>query len=344
MGINDLSIKLEVSDSSLFTRYDTIRVVGVKGLFEEKGNAYPTNNAQGLVLCVCGRDPNSNMPIVYAVNGAKDIHGRPIVVPAIPKGTRLVRMGKACVEGGTITDFNNSPTYKEQYCQSFIIPIEHSTIKKITSKDTKWNFSEQERDQIQEKRLVQENTLLFGVKSKIIHPKEEVAYHTEGLWYQAGKDIQVGSYNKATGQTEVSEEELFNILKTLFSGTKRKQVLLFCGSKLISTLSDIQSDRFALKDVDERWGLQFKLYTTVFGDILVMHHNLFDVNGMAGCGLAIDPKFLRKSIYRPWGKGILELEQATETRTSGMVGIQEIACLYLLYPRAHARLRLAQYS
>jgi len=56
----------------MFTLDDTIRVVGVKGQFDEKGNAYPVGSAPDLVLHVCGRDPSTNLPVVYAVNGAKN--------------------------------------------------------------------------------------------------------------------------------------------------------------------------------------------------------------------------------------------------------------------------------
>ena len=89
------SISLPVDDANMFTLDDTIRVVGVKALFNYKGEAYDPNdeNTPDLVLCVCGKNDSTSMPTVYAVNGAKDSSGATIWVPAIPKGTTLVRMG-----------------------------------------------------------------------------------------------------------------------------------------------------------------------------------------------------------------------------------------------------------
>lgn len=60
-----------VTDVNMFTLDDTIRVVGVKGITNDKGVAYDGEdpNTPDLVLCVCGKDPSSNKPTVYAVNG-----------------------------------------------------------------------------------------------------------------------------------------------------------------------------------------------------------------------------------------------------------------------------------
>ena len=106
------SVKLPVDDASMFTIDDTIRVVGVKGKNDENGKPYPsTGLVPDLVLSVCGHDEATGMPIVYAVNGELNGSKRPMFVPAIPKDTKLVRMGKACAELDVQTGrFNNIPT------------------------------------------------------------------------------------------------------------------------------------------------------------------------------------------------------------------------------------------
>lgn len=346
MNVNDASIKMEVTDGSLFTIDDTIRVVGIKGKFNEKGDAYPAGNEPDLVLCVCGRDPNTSMPIVYAVNGLKNSAGSPIVVPAIPQNTRLVRMGKACAELDAQTGrFNNIPTMEVQYCQNFMLQVEQSTLDKISSKSVKWDFDDIEEDGIYDMRLAQENTYLFGVKNKIVHPTKDgsAQWFTGGIWYQAGKDIEIGTYNSVAKKTEVTDEHLVDISKDLFVGTGlgSKKKIFLCGSELLAALSKIKSDKFRLKDTVEVWNLQFKSWVTDFGEILVIHHELFDVNGMSDCGFALDPDFLSKKVYLPWGRNVLDLKTAGVRNTEAAV-IQEIACLYLRYPKAHARLRLAR--
>lgn len=342
--VTDASVKLEVADGSMFTLDDTIRVVGVKGQFDEKGNAYQTGTAPDLVLHVCGRDPSTNMPVVYAVNGAKNAKGQPILVPQIAQNTRLVRMGKACAELDAQTGrFNNVPTFEEQYCQNFMIQIEQSTIDKMSAKNVKWDFSDLEEDGIYDMRLAQENTYLFGVKNKIVHPTKDgsATWFTGGIWYQAGKDIEVGTYVAATRRTDITDEQLVDISKDLFVGTGvgNKRKVLLCGSEMLAAFSKIKSDKFRLKESVEVWDLQFKSWITDFGEIMVMHHELFDLNGMSDCGLALDPEFLVKSTFLSWQRNILDMKAAGIRNTDAAV-IQEIACLYLRYPKAHARLKL----
>lgn len=340
----DASVKLEVADGSMFTLDDTIRVVGVKGQFDEKGNAYQPGTAPDLVLHVCGRDPSTNLPVVYAVNGAKNAKGQPILVPQIAQNTRLVRMGKACAELDAQTGrFNNVPTFEEQYCQNFMIQIEQSTIDKISAKNVKWDFSDLEEDGIYDMRLAQENTYLFGSKNRIVHPSKDgsATWFTGGIWYQAGKDIEVGTYVSASKRTDITDEQLVDISKDLFVGTGvgNKRKILLCGSEMLAAFSKIKSDKFRLKESVESWDLQFKSWITDFGEIMVMHHELFDLNGMSDSGLALDPEFLVKSTFLSWQRNILDMKAAGIRNTDAVV-IQEIACLYLRYPKAHARLKL----
>ena len=84
------SVSLPVDDANMFTLDDTIRVVGVKAKYNYKGVAYDADdeNTPDLVLCVCGRDSNTSMPTVYAVNGNLS-SGQAIWLPANPTGTTL---------------------------------------------------------------------------------------------------------------------------------------------------------------------------------------------------------------------------------------------------------------
>lgn len=353
METTESSIPLEVSDPNMFTLDDTIRVVGVKGIYNEKGEEYATQLAEGkisiipdLVLCVCGRNDNG-LPLVYAVNGNRTGNGSPIVVPAISTKAKLVRMGKACGELDVQTGrFNNIPTAEVQYCQNFMIQIEQSTFDKIASKEVDWSFSDLEEDGIYDMRLAQENTFLFGVKNCIHHVTKDgmATWFTKGLWWMAGKDIEVGHVETdASGSKSVviSDEDLVDITKDLFVGTGigNKRKILFCGSDLLSAFSKIKSDKFRLKDTVEVWNLKFKSWDTDFGEILTIHHELFDANGMSDCGFALDPEYLAKKTHVSWSRNILDLQKAGVRRTDAVV-LQEVACLYLRYAKAHARLQL----
>lgn len=342
------SVVLDVEDGNMFTLDDTIRVAGVKATFDEKGVAYDADdpNTPDLVLCVCGRDTSSNQPVVYAVNGNKDGDGQTIWLPAIKAGTTLVRMGKACGELDVQTGrFNNLPTAEEQYCQNFMIQVEQSTFDKIAKKEVDWGFSDLEEDGIYDMRLAQENTFLFGAKNKVKHVAKDnmLTWFTGGIWYQAGKDIEVGEWNETSQEAIISDDNLVEISKDLFVGTGigNKRKVIFCGSDMLEAFSKIKSEKFRMKEEKEHWNLKFKSWSTDFGELLLIHHELFDMNGMSDCGFALDPEYLTKRTHVSWMRNVLDLKKAGVRNTDAVV-IQEVACLYLRYAKAHARMRLAQ--
>lgn len=343
------SVILEVDDTNMFTLDDTIRVVGVKGITDYKGKEYDQedDNTPDLVLCVCGRDNATNNPVVYAVNGHIDTStNQAIWLPEIPAGTVLVRMGKACGELDVQTGrFNNIPTAEIQYCQNFMIQIEQSTFDKIAAKEVDWTFSDIEEDGIYDMRLSQENSYLWGVKNCIKHVTKDgmATWFTGGIWWMAGKDIEVGEWDAEKQCAVISDENLVDITRDLFVGTGigNKRKILLCGSDLLSAFSKIKSEKFRLKDTVEVWNLKFKSWDTDFGEVLTIHHELFDINGMSDCGFAMDPEYLTKKTHVSWSRNILDLKKAGVRNTDAVV-IQEVACLYLRYAKAHARVRLAK--
>lgn len=343
------SVELAVNDPTMFTVDDTIRVVGVKGTHDCNGVAYdPDDEATPeLMLWVCGINSTTQMPVVCAINGNLNAQKQPIYVPAIPSGATLVRMGKACGELDVQTGrYNNLPSPQEQYCQNFMIQIEQSTFDKLAAKEVDWNFSDLEADGIYDFRMGQENSYLFGVKNCIKHTAKKgmQTYFTGGIWNMAGKDIEVGSYDPTSASTVISEEDLVDITRDLFGGTDvgNKVKIMFCGSEMLAALSKIKSSRFALsKESFKKWNLEFKEYITDFGTVRVIHHELFDENNMSDCALAIDPEYLTKAVHIDWTRNVLDLKKAGLRNTDAVV-IQEVSALYLRYPRAHARLKLAK--
>ena len=335
------STTLEVTDASMFDESDTIRVVGIKGYINgEEGQP----STEDLMLHVIGASDSNGQPVVYAVNGLKASDGQPTMLPAIAQDTVLIRLGKACAELDAQTAvFSNIPTPETQYCQNFMMQVEQSTFDKIALKEVDWTFSDLEEDSVYDMRLGQENSFLFGVKGKIKHPrKKNNTWFTEGIWWQAGKDITLGTWDSDKSEAVVSDDELVDLAKDLFTGTGvgNKRKVLFAGSNLLAALSKITSEKFRLKESVEVWNLKFKSFDTDFGEVLVMHHELFDQNGMADYGLAIDPTYLTKKVHINWERNVLDLKSAGIRNTDATV-LREVCCLYLRYKKAHARIKLA---
>lgn len=348
------SMVLRVEDPEMFTLDDTIRVVGVNAITNYKGVDYskitdaPTPD---LELCVCGKD-TEGYPIVYAVNG-KLVGKQAIGIPVLNKGQVLIRMAKSCGELDVQTGrFNNLPDSEIQYCQNFMIQVEESTFNKIAAKRVDWDFSDIEEDSIYDMRLAMEGTYLFGDMACIKHTTKNnsAQWFTKGIWWMAGKDIEVGhvatadDIKKGYGKNErvITDLELVDISKDLFVGTGigNKRKVIIAGSDFVSAFSKIDSDKFRLKDTVEVWDLKFKSWETDFGEVLMIHSELFDIFGMSDCGFALDPEFLVKRVHLSWTRNVLDLKKAGIRNTDAVV-IQEVACLYLKYPKAHARMRLA---
>ena len=195
-------------------------------------------------------------------------------------------------------------------------------------------------------RLAQENTFLFGAKARIKHiSKDNIdTWFTGGIWYQAGKDVYIGTTD-TSGNVTISDDDLVECSKDLFVGTGigNKQKVLLVGSDMLEAFSKIKSEKFRLKESVESWNLKFKSWSTDFGDLLVIHHELFDLNGMSDKGFALDPEYLTKKTHISWQRNVLDLKSAGVRNTDAVV-IQEVACLYLRYAKAHARLHLGTKS
>jgi hypothetical protein len=343
---------VKVTNPEIFTVDDTLRIVGESAKYNYKGQEYSTLSGQktpDLVLKVAEITSDGTLKC-FAVNGNLDTAGQPSMVPAVTlAGTpqTVIRMGKACGELDVQTGrFANIPTATDQYCQNFLMQVEQSTFDKISAKNVDWNFSDLEEDGVYDMRLGMEGSFLFGDMGCIKHVSKNnmATWFTKGIWWQAaGTDIEVGTYDSTTKQTTITDDDLVDIAKDLFvgtgSGTKRK--VMFCGSEMLAALSKIDSDKFRLKENVEAWDLKFKSWDTDFGEILTIHHELFDLNGMADCALCIDPEYLGKKKFISWTRNVLDLKTAGVRNTEAVV-LQEASALYLRYPKAHFRMQLAK--
>lgn len=334
--------KLSVADPTMFTIDDTILVPSVKAITKPDGTVYTGSdtNVPYLELCVCGRDSTDNQPIVYAVNGKKETStGEPIWLPAIDNNTEVIRMGKAAGELDVQTGrFATRPTAETNYCQNFMIQIEQSTFDKIAAKEVNWDFSDIEEDGIYDMRLAQEFSYLFGDRNCIHHVTKDgmAQWFARGIWYQAGKDLTLGT------DGNITEADLVDFSKDAFDGVDagNRRVLL-AGSDLMAALDKIQTDKIVQKEFFTKWHLDFTEFSTTFGKIDVIHCQVLNQAGKSKEGFLLDPDFLSKKVHVSWARNVLDLKNAGVRNTNAVV-IQEVACLCLRYANAHARVALGE--
>lgn len=332
------SITIQTDNDAMFDKDDTIWVVGVKG-FKADGT---TASDEDLILQVANVDDSGNVN-VYAVNGSKaNANG----VPAIPTvGTVLIRGGRAAAELDAQTAaFANVPTPQIVYCQIFMMQVEQSTIDKMRDKRVPFDFSDMEEDSIFDFRRGQETSLWFGYGKKATHPtKKQRVWFCEGIWWQAGKDITLGTYNSTTKEAEISDDNLVDFERESFtgdgSGSDRK--VLFCGSDLMAALGKIKSDKLRLmKENVQCWDLRFKSFDTDFGEILAIYHPGFDEYGMSKEGFLLDPTLLTRVQHLSFARNVVDFDKIA-VRNSTAVIMRESLALVLRSPNAHARVKLA---
>ena len=251
----------------------------------------------------------------------------------LASGGKIIRMGRAATQLDVQSpQFSALPVKHTNYCQIFKMQIEQSVVMKLSHKEIGWDFTDQQEAAVYDMRMGMEKQFLFGKKAKVYDPrKQETVTFTGGIWDQAGKEIDVtlnGFDSKA----------LVDMLRQAFtdnSGSRRK--VLIAGSELIAALNRIEHTHvITARDQVTAWGIDFSELQSKFGRLYVVFSDIFDVMGMAGNGIIVDPEYIQKHVFIPFNAERLDLRGSGQRNTEAMV-LTEASCLTLRYPEAHAR-------
>ena len=251
----------------------------------------------------------------------------------LASGGKIIRMGRAATQLDVQSpQFSALPVKNTNYCQIFKMQIEQSVVMKLSHKEIGWDFTDQQEAAVYDMRMGMEKQFLFGKKAKVYDPrKQETVTFTGGIWDQAGKEIDVtlnGFDSKA----------LVDMLRQAFtdnSGSRRK--VLIAGSELIAALNRIEHTHvITARDQVTAWGIDFSELQSKFGRLYVVFSDIFDVMGMAGNGIIVDPEYIQKHVFIPFNAELLDLRGSGQRNTEAMV-LTEASCLTLRYPEAHAR-------
>lgn len=318
--------KIETDNDDMFEPSETILVPEVYG-YESNG----VNFKGSLVLYVLSKDPVGGLNVI-AVNG-KNILGAANYVPSIPKGARLIRMGRAASELDVQTaQFEALPTKMQNNCQIFKAQVEQSTFQKIANKEVGWNFSDQEEVAIIDMRLGMEKSFLFGSKARIYDAnKREEIMLTGGIWDQAGKQFE---YSK----TDFDADKVIELCRDAFTanaGSNRK--ILIGGTGLIERLNKLDYNKvITANDTVTKWGIDFSELRSKFGSLYVLHSEVFDQCGHYDDGFVVDPEYITKYCHVPFRAEKLDLRRSGVRNTDAIV-VTEASCVVLRYPQAHMR-------
>ena len=319
---------ISTENNDIFDPTDTILVQDTPG-YEADG---VTESGQDLMLYVVSRDNNG--VAVIAVNGPT-INNVRNCLPAIVKGTPLVRMGRAASELDVQSpQFESLPKKNRNLCQIFKMQVEQSTLQRLANKEVGWTMSDQEEAAVYDMRLGMEKSYLFGVARQLWdNNKKEYVYFTGGIWNQAGKDFCLESSVELTASRMV---DLMHDAFTSNAGSKRK--ILIGGSDLISRISKLDYNRVITAGQHvSKWGIDFTELRSKFGCLYLLLSEVFDEVGMSECGIVIDPEYIQKYTHIPFSTEQLNLKKSGVRNVDALV-MTEASCLVLRYPNAHMRI------
>lgn len=312
---------LQVGNRNMFSASDTLWLPDVD-VTDEQGNS-----SKGLVLYVMVSD-RSGLTVLPVNNYS----GNDPVMPSVPSGAKVIRMGRAAAELDVQTDqYEALPTKSFNYCQIFKAQIEQSTLMKLSNKEVRWSLADMEESAIVDMRLAMEKSFLFGHRTRVENPEtNQTVYLTGGIWNQAGKDF---SYDTMRNETLV---DLCREAFTGNGGSPRK--VLIGGSGLISALNKMEASRTVVGQQSEVcWGIDFTRIVTHFGTLYVALSEIFDQCGHADDGMVVDPAYIVKYSHVPFSAQRLDLRRSGQRNTEAVV-LTEASCLVLRYPQAHMRI------
>lgn len=365
--VNENPAAITLEDDTVLGAMDTLLVMDANGNFV---NGYiPGSNTEDnlhpLMIRVHAINSESNKPMVYAVNGKLSSNNHNRLIPELPAGTILLRMGRAAAEKDVQTgSYFILPQPTEQYCQRFIMQVEQSVYDRFSKTEVEWAFTRVERMAMEDMRIGMEASGLFGIKDKHMINSQGNIYTCEGIWYRAGKDLMLGHWEKAldaAGQPIVdadgnyvkeyviTEDELVDLVARIIdgagNGSRRKMV--FVDNTIYAALCKIRTkNRVRVFEPANNYlntGLDFQAFESMGTKLLFYRHDLFNAWGFNGRAFCLDPEYLDKWVFQNWARNEYNLKELFVSN-SNAVTMEEFSCWTLGFPDAHARIAIPEYE
>lgn len=363
---NGVGNVIKPANPKCFDNMDTILFPKIKG-YKDDGVTEDPNHP--LMVRVVGRD-TTGYPIVIAVNGLKGTDNR-YNLPNIAKGAVMLRLGRAAGERDVKTgSYYTMPEPSEQYCQRFIMQVEQSKIEQMLKTVVDWDFIKQERIAVDDMRGGIERSGLFGIKGRISWSDSGEIYTTGGIFWEAGKDLELGHWQpKMTQDTDgklipvtrgtgddkktvyeyvISQKELTAFITQVIqdAGNGSRTKLLFVDNLIYQALANIKTDNrtiFQNETNYRNWNLDFESFSTMGTKILIYRHDSFNYMKMDGMGFCLDPRYLEKWVFGDWDRTEYDLKDLF-VRNSDAVVMTEYSGWTLEFPNAHARVSRPEFD
>lgn len=321
-------------DNDMIAVNQTLIVKGVKGYVVDGKKGTTTQDTRPLLLFVVDKHSDGR-PIVVAVNG----QGTNFTIPAIPANSEVTIAGRAASEFQIRTDvYNILPTPSTQYLQKFIAEVEESTFFQQRGKEISWTISDVTQQALDQMRKETNNSYWRGVKAirnvkNKYNRKPEDTYFTEGIWTQAGKDLDAGG-------NPITASMLIDWMNAGFTDNAASDTkLLMCSPDFMAALCKApltQNMWYGAKK--DFFGLKVTPIESPFGTLVPILDKSMIEAGLQGCGYMLDADYMTKWSMG-WRSEPLDNVKNGEADSQGRI-LVEPSGLTLSFPDAHARIYL----
>ena len=292
---------------------------------------------------------NSGVPvsgIVNAVSGntltvrgtnvlsAAGVIGASAALPAIANGSILERLSPAVSElEASVEGFALQPAARKYYNQVHMTQVEESVIHALLKKKVPMDFSVYKEQTLWDFKRGMELSNLFGVGGLTKNAKGELVHLATGLWWQMDRETSL-----AASMTDAKWNELGKYIFEDNNGADRR--LFFAGNDLLLKIASVPSYQKQLeaKNTEMVLGLRVFKIETPFGELLVKPMGSLFKGYFSGCGMIIDPNYVKKYVMEPLTTTQLDLNKTGQRRVDNAVRIHETYSLFLENLPCHVRI------
>lgn len=259
------------------------------------------------------------------------------IVPNIADDTPIYNIGNAKHELAASTDpYQIMPTPTSNYLQIHMAQVEESVYETMHEKEVKWDILDHKLQAIYNMRQRRELVSLFGVaglsSGQTADTTNNVSkYTSNGIIRYIGQSL---SYQAANA---LSDSDLIGWTKQMFVGNAGSEKrVMFVGSGLMEKMMNIPlfNRQLDAMKTEVKFGITFHLIETNFGQLLVKHHDLFNMVGYTNYGMILDFANIEKHVWKPFSTRKLDLKSPGLSNADAWV-LEETFCLATRYPNTH---------
>lgn len=277
-AINNGYTTLTVSDSSIFTKYNTVFVPALAGA------AFV--NAGVSLVGVITAFPETGKVTIKLLNPANALVAGDFAAKKVYRG------GSAHNEkAASTTPWGIIPETDYNYVQIFMEQVEQSEYQKLMKKEADWGFNDLKRLAIEDFKIQRERTFLNGLRSVTnidIDGQVNRFYTCGGVLNDTG--IPVNSSFDLSAFV-ASPNLIVPILKSVFTGNNgSKERFMALGADFVEAIeqANFKDKQIMAKETDTIMGIKVTKLVSTFGTLNMFYYEQLDLLGKEKTALIID--------------------------------------------------------